>query len=79
MYVTIVEMIQNCFLLVVEVPPSLRGSVDLYSLGGTPSPRVRVWGAKHHKGRLWDWNPNERFFTHCDLGQNHDAYMTCDE
>ena len=27
--------------LVLEVPPSLRGSVDLCSLGGTPSPRVK--------------------------------------
>jgi len=30
------------YFLVLEVPPWLRGSVDLCSLGGTPSPRV--WG-----------------------------------
>ena len=30
--------------LVLEVPPSLRGSVEIGSLGGTPTPRVHGCG-----------------------------------
>ena len=30
--------------LVLEVPPSLRGGVDICSLGGTPNPRVVGFG-----------------------------------
>ena len=40
------------YFLVLEVPPSLRGSVDLCSLGGTPSPRVQGLEGKAPQGQL---------------------------
>ena len=46
----------KCF-LVVEVPPSLRGSVDLCSLGGTPSPRVQGLEDKAPQGQLVGLEP----------------------
>lgn len=43
--------------LVLEVPPSLRGSVDLCSLGGTPSPRVHSLEGKAPQGKLVGLEP----------------------
>jgi len=40
------------YFLVLEVPPSLRGSVYLCILGGTPSPRVQGLVGKAPQGNL---------------------------
>jgi len=40
------------YFLVFEVPPLLRGSVDLSSLGGAPSPRVQGLERKAPQGSL---------------------------
>jgi len=45
------------YFLVLEVPPSLRGSVDLCSLGGTPSPRVQGLEDKAPQGQLVGLEP----------------------
>ena len=45
------------YFLFLEVPPSLRGSVDLGSLGGTPNPRVRGLEGKAPQGSLMGLEP----------------------
>jgi len=38
----------------------------------------RVGREKHQKSHLLAWNPSLGFFTHHDLGQNHEHILTCD-
>lgn len=47
-------MMMMRYFLVLEVPPSLRWSVDLYGLGGTSSPSVQGLEGKEEKGSRVD-------------------------
>ena len=49
------------YFLVLEVPPSLRGSVYFCSLGGTPSLRVQGLEGKVPQGNLVDLEPKYGF------------------
>ena len=52
------------YFLVLEVPPSLRGSVDFWAAWDVlQALGFRVWREKRHKSHLWAWNPRLGFFT----------------
>lgn len=51
-------MMMTIYFLVLEVPPSLRGNVDLCSFGGTQSPRVRGFEGKAPHESLVGLEPN---------------------
>ena len=50
-------MMMTRYFLVLEVPPLLRGSVDLCGLGSTPNPRVQGLEGKAPQGSLVGLEP----------------------
>ena len=60
------------YFLILEVPPSLGGSVNVCSLGGTPSPKVQGLEGKAPQG------PSMGFCTKMCFGHFQEHISTCD-
>ena len=58
--------------LVLEVPPSLRGSVEICSLGGTPNPRLEGFGGMGTQNGFVGLEPKCGVFHRMMWGQNHE-------
>jgi len=55
---------------VLEVPPSIRGSVEICSLGGTPSPRIQGFGGRSSTSDLVGLEPKPVGFAPKHVGMN---------